>query len=330
MKVVVLHQGDWRLASANPLVKNAVDAERELAAAVRRCGADCVSVLLDAGMHFVHSLQSESPDLVFNICDLGLGYDPKFEPHVTAILDTLHLPYTGSNFLSLALTNDKLLCKKLLMSAGVTCPAAVAIRPGQPTPPVDIALPVICKPLADHNSKGIDFTSVVYSSSELERQVSRIEAGSVDYLIEQYIDGREITAGFLGNGDEMLVLPLEEIVFGEYFRDKPRILTYDAKWADADPANLESKAVIPAVVSSEQRARIRAALVKIAAVFGIKDYGRVDFRLDNEGNAFAIDVNANPDLSFGAGLSKMATSHGLEYFEMIKAVVESALRRTRN
>lgn len=329
MKIAVLHQGDRCLATTNALIRNAVNTEQELVTALRHKGVDCVSVLLDDGMRFVQTLKQEEPDLVLNDCDLGLRYDPKLEPHVTALLDTLALSYTGSDYFTLAMTNDKFLSKQLLSSGGVTCPAAVAVRPGQPVPSLDFPLPVICKPLANHNSNGIDFSSVLYQPWEVERKVRELQSGSSDYLLEQYIDGREIIAGFLGNGEDLLVLPLEEIAFGEYFRDKPKILTYDSKWADTAPANVESTVVIPAPLSQEQQSQIKATLIKIATIFGIRDYGRVDFRLDQAGRLYAIDVNANPDIGKGAGLSKMALAHGISYDDMIDRIVVSAQRRAR-
>lgn len=327
MKAVVLHQADPERGRTNALVRNAIETERELVRALRSSGAECASVCLDGQMQFVGRLQAERPDIVVNVCDLGFELDPTLEPHVAAILDTMRVPYTGSNYLTLALTNDKLRCKQALALEAIATPAAVAVRSGSRVRGAGIPLPVICKPLSSHNSVDIDFASVLYDASAVERRLEEIERGTKDFLLEQYIDGREIIGAFLGNGDDLLVLPFEEIVFGPYFDDKPAILTYDSKWADDSPAAIESKVVIPAALSLEQEAALRDAVVRVVRAFGIRDYGRVDFRLDKAGRSYVIDVNANPDLGPSAGLAKMALADGLDYAGLVNAVVMAAQRR---
>lgn len=327
MKAVVLHQADPDLGRTNALVRNAIDTERELVRALRRSGAECASVFLDKQMQFVGRLHAERPDIVVNVCDLGFDLDPTLEPHVAAILDTMRVPYTGSNYLTLALTNDKLRCKQALALEAIATPAAIAARPGSRVRGADITLPVICKPLSSHNSVDIDFASVLYDAGAVERRLEEIERGTKDFLLEQFIDGREVIGAFLGNGDDVRVLPFEEIVFGPYFDDKPAILTYDSKWTDDSPAAIESKVVIPARLSPEQETTLRDAVVRVVRAFGIRDYGRVDFRLDKAGRFYVIDVNANPDLGPSAGLAKMALASGLDYAALVHAVVMAAQRR---
>jgi D-alanine-D-alanine ligase len=329
MKVLVLHQGDIRLATDNALVRNAVATERALSDALRQLGAVPVSVLLDERLDFCRVVREEGPDLVFNACDLGLACDPTYEPHVAAVLDTLHIPYTGSSHLALALTNDKVWCRRLLGCANVLTPRAVPLLAGRPAPTIDVAPPVICKPLRNHNSIDVDFDSVWHDERSIGRRVEQIVHGTKDFLLEEYIDGREIIGAFVGNGAELRLLPFEEIAFGEFFRGKPKILTYDSKWDVTSRACLESTVVIPAPLSPGLQEGLSALVATVARVFDIRDYGRVDFRVDGDGRTFVIDVNTNPDIGPGAGLAQMAHAGGLDYPGLIDAIVTSALRRAK-
>lgn len=329
MRVTVLHQGDDRLADGDLLIRNAVDTKNELATSIRDLGMEHTEVLLDGhDLGFIREIRKLEPDVVLNACDLGLGYSAGFEPHVAAILEAMHVVFTGSGSRSLGLTNDKALWKQLLGASAARTPRFERVDPSaHGAPRCNLELPVICKPLGSHNSLGITFASVARTREALEAQLAQIAAGREPYVLEQYIEGREIICGFVGNGPARRILPFEEIAFGEYFADKPNILTFEAKWVEASPAREQSTAQIPAVLSPSLHESLSAALLDIARIFDIRDYGRVDFRVDANEAVYAIDVNANPDISPGAGLFKMASHTGVSYPDFVGSIIAAALER---
>lgn len=329
VRVTVLHQGDARLADGNLLIRNAVNTKNELATSLRSLGIEHSEVLLDGhDLGFIRELRALEPDVVLNACDLGIGYAGGYEPHVAAILEAMRVAFTGSPSRSLALTNDKALWKQVLAASGAPTPRFVRADPGaRGVPTCSLEPPVICKPLGSHNSLGIGFASVAFTREALEAQLAKIAAGREPYVIEQYIEGREIIGGFVGNGAARCVLPFEEIQYGEYFADKPNILTFEAKWDEASPAGKQSTVQIPAALSRSLHESLSTALLDIARIFDIRDYGRVDFRVDADEAVYAIDVNANPDISPCAGLFKMASHTGMSYREFIGEIVDSAVER---
>jgi len=330
MRICVLLQGKPGLADKDPMVRNALHTKDAILAVLRGAGAEATDVLLDDGLEFVSVIRSAGADLVFNVCDLGLSYRPELEPHVAAILEAMSVPFTGSGVFALGLTNDKALSKEILSRYGVRTPREHVVDPschrvGDES--CGISAPVICKPLLKHNSVDITFDSVVYDDTELDHRIEEIEETGEPFVLEEFIDGRELIAAFMGNGSKRKMLPVEEIVFGEYFDDKPHILTYDAKWYENDPSCAQSRPEIPAPISESVRREVADAVSEIARILHVLDYGRVDFRLAPDGRIYAIDVNANPDVSPDAGLFKMARADGMSYGQFICGIVDSALDR---
>ncbi len=270
-------------------------------------------------MDFIDKLRSERPDIVLNMCNIG-----EYEPHVAAILDWLGIPYTGSNHFSLSVTNNKALSKQIMLYHGIRVPRFYIIEGGRSMDLDRMEYPVILKSLLEHDSLRISFDSVIYDVGQMRERLAKIKNGMA--YAEQYVEGREITAGFIGN-EQRRVLPIEEIVYGEYYSDKPRILTYEAKWDEDSEEYEQSVPSIPARVSRDLEEGIKEAVLKISKIFNMRDYGRVDFRVDGDGNLYAIDVNANPDISRKGGLFKMASCAGMSYPDFIRGIMDCALER---
>ncbi|MEM2225829.1 MAG: hypothetical protein QW371_00870 [Candidatus Bathyarchaeia archaeon] len=320
MKVALLHQGDETLAGIDPIISNAIETKEDVMECLEGLGMECCDVFLDGRLDFIGKLKEERPDIVLNMCNIG-----EYEPHVAAILDWMGIPYTGSNYFSLSVTNNKALSKQIMLYHGIRVPRFYIIE-GNPSADLDrMEYPVILKSPLEHDSLHISFDSIIYDGDQMRKRLgTRIENGTA--YAEQYIEGREITAGFIGN-ERRKVLPIEEIVYGEYYRDKPKILTYEAKW-DEDSLEYEQSAPsIPAKISKDLEERIREAVLKISKIFDIRDYGRVDFRVDANGEPYVIDVNANPDISRKGGLFKMASCAGMSYPDFIKGIMDCALER---
>jgi D-alanine-D-alanine ligase len=191
---------------------------------------------------------------------------------------------------------------------------------------LELSWPLIVKPAREDASLGIDFDSVVRNLDEAKLAVSRILNRLLQpAILEQFIEGREIYVSLLGN-QPCRALPLSEIQFGAAFSNKPKIVSYNAKWETDSPECVDSPSVSCVLDDALKTVLVDAAKRAFNAL-GARDYGRVDFRLSSEGQPFVIDINPNCDLHPDAGFSKAAKSAGMSYEDLALFLVQIALER---
>lgn len=266
------------------------------------------------------------PDLVFNLCE-SLRGDARGEAGMSAALQLLPLPFTGSDALTLGLALHKDKAKALLRQRGVATPDWWVLEQGATPPDVDFPFPLIVKPLREDGSLGITFDSVVHDRAALWAAVRRVWALDQPALVEVYVEGREVIVGFLGNAPRQ-VLPLREIAFGPAFEGRPRIVSYLAKWDPAAPECQDSCSVTCGLPREIAGPVVQTALRTWEAL-GLRDYGRVDLRLGADGTPYVIDVNPNCDLNPEAGFARAAAEAGIDYPSLVARIAEVALERTR-
>jgi ribosomal protein S18 acetylase RimI-like enzyme len=148
----------------------------------------------------------------------------------------------------------------------------------------------------------------------------------VSVLIERYIAGQEFNVGII-ELPELHVLPLSEIEFRKTSEMRWPILTYSGKWISGSAADRATPVCCPAKVDPELSRQIIAAATEAYRLTGCRDYARVDLRVDQQGNIFVLEVNANPDLSPNAGLARMLNADGIEYSQFVKRLVLAAAGR---
>lgn len=275
---------------------------------------------------FVRRLLDDPPDLVFNLCESLVG-DSRGELAIPAILDSLGIPYTGSSAVGLTLALHKPRTKAVLRGSGVPAPLGFMVRRIDELDRIDLPFPLIVKPAREDASVGISRRSVVHDRAELAAQVREIhEKLRQEALVERYVDGREIYVAMLGNGTPD-VLPFTEIDFSGMPPDRPRIVTYEAKWV---PGSEEDRGTTPSIVAIQEPAlelRLRETARDAFRALELQDYGRVDVRVGPDGTPYVIDVNPNCDLSNGAGFSRAAAAAGLSYDALIRRIVDVAQER---
>jgi len=268
------------------------------------------------------------PDVVFNACETFYG-ESRNEPAVPVLLERLDVAFTGSPAQCLRLCLHKNEATSLLRAAGVPVPAsqrfASAAEPLRLAPGLDY--PVIVKPDREDGSVGISESSVVTDDEGLERAARAILDGlGQPALAQAYVAGREIAVALLGH-PEPRVLPPGEIAFDEEaFGDRAHILTYASKWDETSPDYSATRS-IAAAASPALLSRVTACARRAFAAVGMRDYGRVDLRLDAQGRPFVIDVNPNCDLSTDGGFMKAAARAGMTYADAIGVVLHGALSR---
>ena len=307
------------------------------------------AAFFEGDLSLLTPLAAFRPDLCFNLCEGHYG-DSR-ESHVPALLEMLRIPYTGAGVLSLALTLDKAMTKRVLLYHGLpTPPFQLFERPDAPLDPA-LRFPLFVKPVREGSGMGVAKESVVWDAEQLARRTDYIlRTYQQPALVERFIRGRELTVGVLGNpgvpatvfppwarlqrvGNLGVVPPYEVIlergVGGIYTHRIKASGASDGAWlADRDYR-------CPAPLHPALRARIESLAAAAFTHTGCRDFGRIDFRLEEtngdeaDAEPYILEVNALPGLSFGwSDLYFEAIAAGLSYDELILGIVAQAQQRT--
>ncbi len=286
-------------------------------------------VHLGDGREMVQRVLPNPPDFVFNIAE-GEGIGRSREARVPAVLEMLGIPYTGSDPLTLAATLDKDCAKRLVASAGVTVPRGIVLRENEPAAVDsqssirDLPFPVIVKPAWEGSSKGIRHRCLVDRPEQLAEVVEAVRRDHRQpVLIEEFIQGEELTVGVLGN-DPPRVLGIMRVV--PLQGTKRFVYSLEVKRQWEDKVRYECPARLPLQVLEA----VEKAALASYRVLGCRDVARVDFRV-REGVPYFLEVNPlpglNPDYS---DLVIMAKAVGWSYSQLIETILDSALKRHRD
>jgi D-alanine-D-alanine ligase len=338
-RVVVLYNTDYdeELTLASNVDVSEV---RAAAMAVHRAAVDHGLEAELAGVHgrdleeLIATFRKDPPDLVFNLCESLCG-DTRNELVVPAVLDLLGIAYTGPGPLAIGLCLHKDRAKGVLAQRGIPTPPSVVIGgeaelddPADPLGLAKLAYPFFLKLVREDASVGIEAGNLVRDRAALvDRARAMLRQFKQPVLAERFVDGREVNVTVMGNGEEARAMPLHEIDFGHMPPERPRILTYAAKWDDQHVDYAGSKPVPMRDVAPALRAAIERTAEASFRALGLRDFGRVDCRIDADGVPWVIDVNPNCDLSPDAGFARAAQASGLSYPQTIGRICELAWRR---
>ena len=295
--------------------------------AIHSLGHQCfVMAVHDEIFTVIHWLKEIHPDVVFNLCESVYG-NTCWEMNIPALLDLLHIPYTGSPPLTLGLCQDKGKVKDILRSQGIQTPRYKIFN--QPLNHIKGNIfPMIVKPLHEDGSLGISEKSVVFDDEALERQIQYvIEKYHQPALVEEFIEGRELNVSLIEANGKVEVLPISEIDYSELPEGMAKICGYEAKWVPESLEYQRSKPICPAPLEGVMKKRVEHIAVRVFKLFGCRDYGRVDLRVDREGKIYVIELNPNPDISPQSGMTRAIEAQGLAYEEFIGGLLERALQR---
>ena len=280
--------------------------------------ADEPTALLAAGLTV-----AREADVLFNLAE-SLGRTSEGEIAAAWLAAMTGLPVTGAPPRSLSICLDKPLARAALAAEGLPVPEARVMRSGDESLE-GLPLPAIVKPAAEDASHGIDDESVVHDQSAARaRARSAIQRFGV-VLVEELIEGREIQVAMLGQRHEAPeLLPFGEIDFSAVPEGAPRILTYAAKWDESSERYQSTPAVAARPLPPELDAQVRDIASRAWRALGLAGYARIDLRVHAERGPFVIDVNPNPDLSPGAGLSLAASRAGMTHEQLILRILDLA------
>ena len=298
----------------------------EIHAALRKRGHFPRYLCLDGRTRTLKALAGADVDVIFNLTESYAGDDTK-DIHLAAYLELLGIPFTGSGPSGLLLAQDKSVAKRLFAFHGIRTPHFASVYEGRLQWSDQIDFPVIVKPKREDGSIGIEFNAVVGSIKELMERIDALHADlDSPVLIEEYIEGRELYAGVLGN-DPPEALPLVELDLSELPAGTPRIAGVEVKWERGTAAYRKTRLRFPTDLGEDLVAEIQNTAVRACRALEVRDYARVDMRLAPDGKVYVLEVNPNPWLHSTAEFAMAAKQAGRDYAGLISEIAAMAAAR---
>ena len=275
------------------------------------------------------TVDSFSPHIVINLLEAFAGVTT-FDQNVVSYLELLHMPYTGCNPRGLILARDKALSKKLLAYHRIPVPDFTVVGLGRrPHLPRKLRFPLIVKSVFFESSAGISQASVVENEEQLARRVTFIhESLGTAAIVEQFIDGRELYVGVMGN-ERLEVFPVWEMSFAQMAENRWKIATERVKWSTryqkthgimTDAADLDD-------TTAET---IRHIAKRTYRALDLSGYARIDIRLDEDNRPYVLEANPNPNLAYGEDFAESAEKMGVTYEQLLDAFWSSHDPTTRD
>jgi D-alanine-D-alanine ligase len=331
-KVVVLYNTDYdaEQAKQTPDLTSVRESAKAIAGALHESG----HVVELTGVHGVEvyseldRIRRDKPDLLFNLCE-SMDNDSRNEPTFAGLLDLMGIHYTGADLLALASCLYKHRTKEILDAHGVPTPPYRILRTeADLAAATGLDFPWFVKLAHEDASLGITEANVVHSDAELAARTRELWAEyKQPVLAERYVEGREVNVTIFGWRENTQVLPLHEIDFGAMPGDRPRIVSFAAKWDENHVDYAGTKPVPLRGLTAETLAAIERVATAAYRAVDLRDYGRVDLRVDAGGIPWVIDVNPNPDISPDAGVCRAAAAAGMAYPQMVARIANLALAR---
>jgi D-alanine-D-alanine ligase len=294
--------------------------------ALRQLGHEPALLAIDGRPQTLTRLARSSSDLYFNLVESYAG-DDTMEGHFAAFLDLVKKKYTGSGPQGSLLAMHKSVAKKIIKYHELNTPDSAVVHDGRVEHAQDIRFPVIVKPASEDASKGITALSVVSSLKDLFERIAYVhDEFDCPALIEEYIEGREIYAAVIGNAKPE-ALPLIELDLSKLPDGMPRIAGYEVKFDTTTEAYKKTKSAPARDLAEDVVERIQQTAVTAYRALKLRDYGRLDLRLTEDGRIYVIEANPNPWLDPQAEFAMAARESGRSYTEMIGEIVTLAMAR---
>jgi len=300
--------------------------EYDVIRTLRRVGHEVrVLGVLDSLTGLRTAITDWKPDIVFNLLEEFNGI-VTYDQHVVAFLELMQQPYTGCNPRGLLLSRDKPLSKQLLAWHRIPTPHFALLPKGRKfRAPRQMRYPLFVKSATEDASLGISQASVVETPQQLQDRVAFIhDQVGTDALVEEYIAGREVYVGVIGN-ERLTRLPVWELQFGTMGDNQATIATRKVKWDRKYQARhgiirAAAQDLSPTVVGKLDRMARR-----IYNALGLSGYARMDFRVRDDGEVFVLEANANPCLAEAEDFSQSALGAGIGYEDLLNRLIALGL-----
>jgi D-alanine-D-alanine ligase len=314
--------GKYHSLGEGDAVDGVLDAVKTVSKALNELQYDILTLALKPPLSLAEAeLVKLNADMVFNLFE---GFDGLLgsEATIANFLENMGLCFTGSGSSSLHSCENKATAKRIMRSCGIPSPNWQVLTPDT-LPSFNLGFPSIVKPVAENASHGITEKSVVEDIQALSRQVDFIFRAYGQFsLVEEFLPGREFSALVMGN-DSPKVFPISEIMYN-LPDDKPRILTYSAKWSRNDDYFNGTKVKCPADVNPELKQQIERLAIKSFIAFECRGYARIDMRQDKRGRVMVLETNPNPDISSEGGARLQMEAASIDYVTFIDEILSLA------
>jgi D-alanine-D-alanine ligase len=311
-----------------PLVRtlDKKEVEEEVVETLAKLGHEPTLHQLDGSLKSLHAVARLDCDLIFNLTESFAGNDTA-DANIAAYLELAGKRFTGAGSHGLMLAQDKSVAKKIFKFHDIHTPIFARSFRGRLAFSHELHFPVIVKPMREDGSIGIEFNAVVSSIKELMERIDWLhEQFNAPVLIEEYVEGREMYVGILGN-ETPEALPVVELDLSKLPEGTPRIAAAEVKWAKGTRAYRDTKSILPTDLTDETTALLQQTAVAAFQALELRDYGRVDMRLKPDGTVTVIEVNPNPWLASRAELAQAARKAGRTYTQLIEEIVDMAMAR---
>ncbi|QDU65380.1 D-alanine--D-alanine ligase family protein [Engelhardtia mirabilis] len=310
-----------------PDVANQFKQEFDVVSTLENLGHTVTMVGIDDDLSVLrHALREHRPHVAFNLLTHfhGVGL---YDSAVVSWLELQKQPYTGCNPRGLLLANDKSLCKKILSYHRIRAPHFMVVPRGKALArlPKDLDFPLFVKSRSEHASVGISEASVVRDAEQLRERVDFIHRNvGTGALCEEYIEGREMTIGVLGN-QRLETSPIFELFMDDLRPGAPNVFTSRVKWDTAYQKKIGLRTA-PAELDAAKTDEITRLARRIYKALGLSGYARIDMRMDERERVWILEANPNPDLCFGEDFAESFERVGYGYPQLLQKIVNLGLR----
>ncbi len=300
--------------------------EFDVCATLREIGHEVQKVGVSDDLGVIRrALKEGQPHVAFNLLEEFHGV-AVYDQHVAAYLELMRQPYTGCNPRGLMLAHDKALSKKILTYHRIPTPRfAVFPRGHKVRVPKRHVYPLFVKSVVEDASFGLTKKNLVYNEKDLLDRVAHVhDEVNDDALVEEFIEGREMYVGVLGN-NRLQTFPVWELVFKSLPSDIPNIATSRVKWDEEYQKKLGVETQHARDLPPGTDERLRKLAKRIYRVLNLSGYARMDFRMKDDGQVFVLEANPNPNLSYGEDFAESASEVGVTYEKLLQRILSLGL-----
>jgi len=278
-------------------------------------------IKLGGGTHLIDRLKEASVDIVFNIAE-GLEGRNR-EAHIPALLEFLNIPYTGSDPLTLSLTLDKAMAKRVIMSQNIPTPPFRKIERMEELDGLDLRYPLFVKLCYEGSSKGVRLDSKILDRQSLEEKTrGLLKTYHSPLLVEEFVNGPEFTVGIVGNEDPFVLGVMQIEIKGKPPDESIYSLEIKREWEE------KVRYHCPPSIDQNLLKKIEEVALRAYRALECRDVSRVDIRVGADRTPYFLEINPLPGLSPVYGdLVIMARSMGWDYARLVKTIFHQALKR---
>ncbi len=272
------------------------------------------------------AIEEWKPHIAFNLLEEFDGV-AVYDQNVVSYLELLRMPYTGCNPRGLMLAHDKALSKKILSYHRIRIPE-FTVFPMRRTikRPKRLAFPLIVKSVSEEASLGISQASIVEDDEKLQERVGFIHNSvGTGALVEQFIEGRELYVGVLGN-TRLQVLPVWELILNKLPEEARRIATERVKWSSKYQKKYGITSCQAKNLPEGMAEKIQHLAKRIYKTLGLSGYARIDFRRNADGEVYVLEANPNPQIAYGEDFADSAEKAGISYEALLQRVLNLGLQ----